>query len=666
LAAVRSMATRVGVALPDQTSGDLERAEVREREREIAYQVNAAAADLYRRLLTTDPAGEAGRRYQSERAIDAQIAESFQVGYAPAPEETGWDTLVRELQARELPLEMAEKLGLVVRSPRGGSFYDRFRGRLMFPIIQPGGRVLGFSGRILPKFSEGDDGQKAPKYINSPESLLYKKSRTLFGLHIAARKMRESGRAILVEGQIDVVAMHQRGYPEAVAPLGTALTKEQCDTLARFAKTVVLCLDGDRAGTKAAYAALPMLLDVGLDTRIAALEVESLGRQVGRGPDWMPTHGEDPDSTAPDLLDNLLARPRSAILWFVDRMIDKGACESIDAQARALRALVPLLRSVRGRDVRGDYANLAAEMLQIPARRIWAAVEGKAGLEAAAQESLQAARARPSKFKEPWKGSGKPWQGPGSNARAAQRPPASFDPGPNFDPGFDPGFDPSFDPDFSSDFVPPGDPSGEPGPAWEIGADPAYAPGPGPRSDRSERAERSDRAERAGSSQFSAAMPHSAAMRPVQPLPTGQASVTALLVDRPELARVAEREGVLDSVTDQRLHPILARVIKAALEGESIPSEGELLELVDPSQHRMLHDRVFAHEYLEIEDPQTALEQSLLLCERDRLEHEVRTLDQTIAQASSRGDSDSVHELIIKRMAARQRKEELQRSLRRN
>jgi len=334
--------------------------------------------------------------------------------------------------------------------------------------------------------------------------------------------------------------------------------------------------------------------------------------------------------------------------------------------ARALRALVPLLRSVRGRDVRGDYANLAAEMLQIPARRIWAAVEGKAGLEAAAQESLQAARARPSKFKEPWKGSGKPWQGPGSNARAAQRPPASFDPGPNFDPGFDPGFDPSFDPDFSSDFVPPGDPSGEPGPAWEIGADPAYAPGPGPRSDRSERAERSDRAERAGSSQFSAAMPHSAAMRPVQPLPTGQASVTALLVDRPELARVAEREGVLDSVTDQRLHPILARVIKAALEGESIPSEGELLELVDPSQHRMLHDRVFAHEYLEIEDPQTALEQSLLLCERDRLEHEVRTLDQTIAQASSRGDSDSVHELIIKRMAARQRKEELQRSLRRN
>jgi hypothetical protein len=154
-------------------------------------------------------------------------------------------------------------------------------------------------------------------------------------------------------------------------------------------------------------------------------------------------------------------------------------------------------------------------------------------------------------------------------------------------------------------------------------------------------------------------------MRPVQPLPSGQASVTALLVDRPELARLAERERVLDRVTDQRLNPILARVIRAALEGESIPSEGELLELVDRGQHRLLHDRLFAHEYLEVEDPQAALAQGLVLCERDQLEHEVRALEHNIAEARSRGDLDSVHELVTKRMAARRRQDELQASLRR-
>jgi hypothetical protein len=141
--------------------------------------------------------------------------------------------------------------------------------------------------------------------------------------------------------------------------------------------------------------------------------------------------------------------------------------------------------------------------------------------------------------------------------------------------------------------------------------------------------------------------------------------VTALLVDRPELARLAEREGVLDRVTDQRLHPIVARVIRAALEGQSIPSEGELLELVDRGQHRMLHDRVFAHEYLEEEDPQAALKHGLALCERDQLEAEVRSLDRQIDEARSRGDLGSVHELTIQRVAASQRVYQLQASLQR-
>ncbi len=568
MAAVRSLGARVGVALPDQDPGDMARAEQREREREVAYQINAAAADFYRDLLLHRDQGAAGRAYQTERQIADETSETFKIGYAPAPAEAGWDLLVRHLQQSNLPLPAAEQLGLIVRSPRGNGWYDRFRGRLMFPIIQPGGRVLGFSGRILPQFaaeSEGDPNkevQKAPKYVNSPESSLYKKARTLFGLHAAGNPMRERERAILVEGQIDVVAMHGRGFSETVASLGTALTKQQCELLARFTDRVVLCYDGDRAGVKASYAAMPVLLEQGMDVRIAPLEP-----------------GEDPDSADPERLANLLRRPGSALEWLMKRMVDKGARQSIDAKARALRALVPLLRCVRGRDARGDYANLAADMLEIPARRVWAAVESG---------------------------------------------PSNADMGP--------------------------------------GPDHGEHAGSGPSRSRPPEHERGNSAQ---VSQFSPGMPHSATMR-LQPLPSGQASVTALLVDRPELARVAEREGILDRVTDQRLRPIVERVLRAALEGDAMPSEGELLDLVDPGQHRMLHDRVFGHAYLEVDDPHAALEQGLVLCERDQLEIEVRMLEQQIASAQRRGDQDALHQLVAQRMTARRRQTELQASLRRH
>src|SRR5690606_5367319 len=136
------------------------------------------------------------------------------------------------------------------------------------------------------------DGQKAPKYVNSPESLLYKKSQSLFGLHAAVRDMRSKRRVILVEGNVDVMAMHRRGYTETVAPLGTALTPSQCEILGRFAQSAVLCFDGDRAGAQAMRAALPLLLDVGLEVRVAVLPP-----------------GEDPDSLAEARLHGLLERP---------------------------------------------------------------------------------------------------------------------------------------------------------------------------------------------------------------------------------------------------------------------------------------------------------------------------------------------------------------------
>jgi len=654
LASIRTMGARVGVALPNQSEGDVRRAEVRERERELAYRVNAAAAECYRTLLLEGEHGEAGRRYHAERGIDDATGETFQIGYAPAPEEAGWDTLVHELQRRELPLETAEQLGLVARSKRGG-YYDRFRGRLMFPIVQPGGRVLGFSGRVLPAFAQTDDGEKAPKYVNSPESVLYKKSKTLFGLHIAGSAMRQRDRGILVEGQVDVIAMHQLGFIETVAPLGTALTKQQCELLGRFSKQIVLCFDGDQAGAKAAYAAMPLLLEGGVDVRVAALPA-----------------GEDPDSCDPQVLENLLRAPSSGLEWLMKRMVAKGARQSIDAQARALRALIPLLRCVRGRDARGDYCNLAADMLGLPARRVWSAVGGDLPVAPDPRSRDK------NKSRDGWKGSksgsksgkNKSWskgQSHGGN-RFAGSGRASGGPAQGY--GFPP------EPEFSG-----GPQGGPPESTWTEMGDSGSGPGlsssgfddgpsfVGPPPERDE-GNAPGPPERGGGrgpvrSQFSGGMPHSAAMRPVQPLPSGQASVTALLVDRPELARVAEREGVLDRVTDTRLHPILARVIRAALEGEAMPSEGELLELVEQSQHRLLHDSVFGHEYLEDEDPQAALDHGLILCKRDDLEREVRQLDQGIAEARTRGDLEALHELMRLRMAAVQSRHDLRADLQR-
>jgi DNA primase len=552
LAAVRSLGARIGVALPDQGTGDLQRAEQRERERELAYRINAAAADLYRRLLTTDPIGELGRAYQHERRIDTEVAESFRIGYAPAPEQAGWDTLVRELQAKQLPLELADELGLIARSQRGGNFYDRFRGRLMFPIIQPGGRVIGFSGRVLPAFAEVD-GEKAPKYVNSSESLLYKKSKTLFGLHAASTRMRERERGILVEGQIDVVSMHQRGFGETVAPLGTALTKPQVELLARFTETIVLCFDGDKAGTKAAYAALPVLLEVGMDVRIAALEP-----------------GEDPDSTAPEKLGALLAAPSSALEWFMRRMVAKGALQSIDAQGRALRALIPLLRSIRRSDVRGDYATLASQLLRVPLRRVWAAVESGA-------ESQRTPPARPAENHRDQNSGREPDQADSSRARV---------------------------------------------------------------------------------SQFSEGVPHSAAMRPAQPLPSGQANLTALLIDRPELARLAKREEVL-GLLDELPRRIVERVLDAAIEGRAQPSEGELLDLADPAMHRILHGQLFAGLYREDEDPKTALHRNIKACESENLRREIASLDRQIDHARSSGDDSQVHELTLQRVRASKLQQEI-------
>lgn len=524
---VRQLAEQYAVALPAGMQ-DAGRAEQR-NERDELLRINAAAAELFRRILEEDGVADAARSYAQGREITGEVAESFQIGYAPAPEEAGWDTLVRELSRQKLSLEHAATLGLIGKSERTGSFYDKFRGRLMFPILRPGGAVLGFSGRILPKWETGHDGEKVPKYTNSPESLLYRKSKTVFGLHAAGPFMRRSGRAILVEGNVDVVSMHRRGLRETVAPLGTALTREQCTLLSRFARQVIVCFDGDRAGVKATATAIPMLLEQGLEPRVVAL-----------------SDGEDPDSVDPARLERLLEQPVPAVLWYVRKLVAAGAKESPEARVRALRHTIGLLRRIEDREIRFEYAELAANLLDVPLERL----SSDAGLNPPSRRSQPAVPVR-----------------------------------------------------------------------------------------------------------------DSAPMRRLPPLPRGQAMLTALLVDLPMVSGGAQREEVLEHISDRRLRPIVEQILDGAQHGEQL-GVGELLELIDERARKQVYDAVFSGRYAEEENPEAVLEIGLALCRLGVLEREIRELDQRTADARRNAEHELVRDYQLQKIQLRKRQSELQQDLR--
>jgi DNA primase len=244
--AVEFLARRAGMPLPEQEDD----AESRKRARLL--NLNRDAARFYYEQLST-PAGQAARDYMARRRIGPATAKNFGIGYAP----DSWDSLRKAMHTKGYnDFDMADA-GLLKRG-RSGGFYDTFRNRLMFPVIDVRGNVIGFSGRIL--------GDGEPKYMNSPETLVFNKSRNLFALNLA--KKSKSGYIILSEGNIDVVSLHQAGFDSAVASLGTSLTAEQARLLSRFTKEVIIAYDNDGAGIKAAQRAIGILERLDVKVRV--------------------------------------------------------------------------------------------------------------------------------------------------------------------------------------------------------------------------------------------------------------------------------------------------------------------------------------------------------------------------------------------------------------
>ena len=244
--AVEFLARRAGMPLPEQEDD----AESRKRARLL--NLNRDAARFYYEQLST-PAGQAARDYMARRRIGPATAKNFGIGFAP----DSWDSLRKAMRAKGYSdFDMADA-GLLKRG-RSGGFYDTFRNRLMFPVIDVRGNVIGFSGRIL--------GDGEPKYMNSPETLVFNKSRNLFALNLA--KKSKSGYIILSEGNIDVVSLHQAGFDSAVASLGTSLTAEQARLLSRYTKEVIIAYDNDGAGIKAAQRAIGILEKLDIKVRV--------------------------------------------------------------------------------------------------------------------------------------------------------------------------------------------------------------------------------------------------------------------------------------------------------------------------------------------------------------------------------------------------------------
>jgi DNA primase len=337
--AAEELAGRFGIAVPRiEENPELRRMR---GERVAMLELNKLATQFYREVLADPARGEAGKAYLAKRGVSDETAAKFQLGYAPGE----WGALADFLKSKRADLELAVKVGLLAHRPRSGGYYDRNRDRLVCPVVVPGGDVVGFSSRVVGVSQPAPDGSEPPKYINSPESAVYKKSKLLFGLAQAREAMAVTKRAVLVEGNFDVITLHQAGFTDVIAPLGTALTPEQIGVLKRLVERVVLLYDGDRAGYKATMHALQMCVEQEVDVLIAS----SPGHGKSGGLSGPLADGVDPDSLVAgggaELLREAIDRARGGIEFFAFEVWSK-ARNNLDARARALDDAARLVAKV--------------------------------------------------------------------------------------------------------------------------------------------------------------------------------------------------------------------------------------------------------------------------------------------------------------------------------
>jgi len=310
--AVQQLAEQLGITIDYEKTGYSEQ----QSEQEIYYDINTETAKYFSNLLLSDDEGKFAREYFQKRNIKTQTMRTFGLGYALR----GWENFINFSKEKAFDEDKIITLGLVGKN-KEGRVYDKFSGRIIFPIFSPNGRVVAFAGRVL------DDREKIAKYLNSPESLVYIKGRTLYGLSHAKDEIRKLDKAILVEGYMDLISLYQNGIKNVVAVSGTALTDDQVQLLSRYTKNVVLLFDSDTAGIKASMRSIELLLKRDMEVKIVSLP-----------------EGEDPDSFinkyGKDEFDELIKKAEN-FLEYQTRYYDSlGKFDDPATAAEAIRELV--------------------------------------------------------------------------------------------------------------------------------------------------------------------------------------------------------------------------------------------------------------------------------------------------------------------------------------
>jgi DNA primase len=345
--AVEALADRHGVRL--EREEDDPAAEQRRRRRERLHALLERAARYYAAYLWDSREAERAREYLADRGFSESVIREFRVGYAPS----AWDRMIVAAQRSGFTPEELVAAGLAQRG-RGGALYDRFRARIMFPLANARGRVLGFGARAM---AEG----RGPKYLNTSENELYHKGRQLFGIDLARREAAKSGRIVVVEGYTDVLALHQAGIRESVAIMGTALTQEQLAELARSAPRVVLALDADRSGQEAMLRAARAAEDRRVDLRVAELP-------EGKDPADAITHG------GLRSFEEQLERAMGIVEFQVRRVLADADLDTPSGRDRALEEARKLIAAVPERTASRDaLVREVADRLDVPVDYVTAA-----------------------------------------------------------------------------------------------------------------------------------------------------------------------------------------------------------------------------------------------------------------------------------------------------
>jgi len=340
MGSLKILAEKAGVELSMERAG--ERTERSEKEKLLAALRDAML--MYRAALAKNPSA---REYVERRGITHATVERFEIGYAP----DGWRVVHEFLKGRGHADQIVEKTGLIIPAPKGG-YYDRFRARIMFPIHDQIGNVIGFSGRVLT--------DEVPKYINSPQTPLFDKSKVLYGIDKAKLAIRKEDKTVLVEGQMDLVLSHQAGIEHAVAVSGTALSDEHLKSLGRLSSNVVMAFDADNAGIKASGRALGIALGLGMTVKIALLP---------KGKDPADLVREDPQ-----IWQRAIAQARHVIDFFID--VHRVNYADPAALRKAIETdVLPYIALLSSPLDQGHYVSKVSSLLSITDSVIWDAIK---------------------------------------------------------------------------------------------------------------------------------------------------------------------------------------------------------------------------------------------------------------------------------------------------